>query len=190
VGIGPHAGAGPLTGARRAVFLDRDGVLNETTVVEGRPLPPATVDEFRLLPGVIEACTRLRDAGLVLVVVTNQPDIARGTQDPAVVGAMHARLRELVPLDAVLVCAHDDADGCDCRKPKPGLLLRAAATLDVDLTRSVMVGDRWRDVEAGAAGGCRTVFVDRGYAERRPENPDLTVRNLGEAVPWILLQTA
>ena len=183
-------GIGPLTGTRAAVFLDRDGVLNESTIRDGRPYPPDTLDEFRLLPGVVDACATLHRAGLVLVVVTNQPDVARGTQDASVVEAMHARLRALLPIDAILVCPHDDADACNCRKPKPGLLVEGATTFDVDLARSVMVGDRWRDIEAGVAAGCRTVFIDRGYAERRPETPDLTVGNLADAVPWILLHTA
>lgn len=169
-----------------AVFLDRDGTLNASVVRDGRPYPPATPDEVTLLPGVAEACAELTAAGLPLVVVTNQPDIARGTTDRATVDAINARLADLVAVDEIVVCPHDDADGCACRKPKPGMLLHAAQRRGIDLARSVTVGDRWRDVEAGRSAGTRTVFIDQGYDERRPEHPDLTVGALKESIPWIL----
>jgi D-glycero-D-manno-heptose 1,7-bisphosphate phosphatase len=168
------------------VFLDRDGVVNRAVVVDGRPLPPRSAEELELLPGVADACTVLRDAGFALVVVTNQPDIARGTTTREAVDEIHAVLRRQVTVDDIVVCPHDDADRCDCRKPKPGMLLDAAHRHDIDLTRSFMVGDRWRDVDAGRAAGSRTVFVDRGYDERRPELPDHIAASLPEAVPWIL----
>lgn len=152
---------------------------------DGRPHPPADLAAFELLPGVEQACDELGLAGYVLVVVTNQPDIARGTQDAAVVEAMHERLRQRLPIAAVYVCAHDDADRCHCRKPEPGLILDAARDLDLDLERSVFVGDRWRDIEAGRRAGCRTVFIDHGYDERRPEGEDYVAVSLLESVPWI-----
>jgi D-glycero-D-manno-heptose 1,7-bisphosphate phosphatase len=123
---------------------------------------------------------------LALVCVTNQPDIARGTQDVATVAAMNERLRELLGLDDIVVCPHDDEDGCVCRKPRPGMILDAARRLDLDVSRSVTVGDRWRDIEAGRAAGTWTVFVDCGYTERQPDRPDLIVEGLKEAVPWII----
>ena len=169
-----------------AVFLDRDGVLTRAVVRAGRPYPPATVAELEILPGVVEACAALRVAGLRLVVVTNQPDLSRGTQTHDVVEAMNQIVRERLQLDDVRVCPHDDADSCDCRKPAPGLLLAAAKDWNIALQASVMVGDRWRDVESGRRAGCKTVFIDHGYLERRPESPDLTVASLPEAVPWIL----
>jgi len=175
---------------RRAVFLDRDGVLNRANVVDGKPLPPATVDELELLPGVEQACRQLHEAGLLLIVVTNQPDVARGTQTMATVEALNSELSSRLPLDEIRVCPHDDADSCDCRKPAPGMLLDAAREHGIELERSVMVGDRWRDVEAGRRAGCATVFLDSGYSERSPEAPDLTVGTLGEAVPWILERAA
>jgi D-glycero-D-manno-heptose 1,7-bisphosphate phosphatase len=170
---------------RPGVFLDRDGVLNEAVVRDGTPHPPATVTAFRLLPGVIEACTRLEGAGFALVVVTNQPDLARGIQDRSVVDQMHEVLRGALPLEAVYLCPHDDSDGCSCRKPAPGMLLTAAGDLGIDLAQSVMVGDRWRDVEAGRRAGCRTVFIDRGYSESPPIDPDVTVDDLSGAANWI-----
>ena len=173
-------------GSRVAVFLDRDGVLNRAVVRDGVPYPPDDACDFELMPDAATACARLHRAGLLLVVVTNQPDIARGTRSWESVRTMNQRLAELLPIDEVRVCPHDDRDGCDCRKPAPGLLRAAAHELDIDLRRSVMVGDRWRDVESGHRAGCWTVFVDHGYSERRPERPDLVVSSLGEAVPWIL----
>jgi D-glycero-D-manno-heptose 1,7-bisphosphate phosphatase len=176
-----------LTAPRRAVLLDRDGVLNEPVVVAGRPLPPATVAGVVLTPGVEAACAALRARGLVLVVVTNQPDLARGTRDRAGVDAINAHLQRTLGLDDVLVCPHDDADGCRCRKPRPGLLLDAAGRWGLSLPDSVMVGDRWRDIEAGRNAGCRTVHVaSTVYDEPAPAGADLVVGSLAEAVPWIL----
>ena len=172
--------------ARPAVFLDRDGVLNAAVVRAGRPYPPASVDAVEILPGVANALAELRRAGFALVVVTNQPDVARGNQTRAGIDAIHAHLQAVLPLDAIYGCFHDDADHCACRKPAPGLLLDAARDLGLDLARSYMVGDRWRDTEAGAAAGCRTVFIDYGYAERQPQAFDAKVSSLAEAAAWIL----
>jgi len=144
---------------RQAVFLDRDGVLNRVIVRGGVPSPPAGVDEVEILPGVAEALALLEEHGFSRIVVTNQPDVARGTLTHAVVEAIHRYLLERLPLDAVLTCYHDDADGCGCRKPKPGLLLEAAARYGIDLHRSFLVGDRWRDIGAGEAAGCLTFLV-------------------------------
>jgi len=171
---------------RRAVFLDRDGVLNAAVVIDGRPHPPAAVGALELLPLVDDACRRLSQAGLLLIGVTNQPDVARGQVPLESVEAINRWLVDRLGLEAMLTCLHDDADGCDCRKPRPGLLLGAAPRWSIDLGASVMVGDRWRDIEAGRRAGCRTVFVDHGYAERRPTAPDRVVAGLAEAVDWIL----
>jgi D-glycero-D-manno-heptose 1,7-bisphosphate phosphatase len=171
--------------ARRAVFLDRDGVLNAAVVREGLPYPPHSVGEVEILSGVEEACTRLRGAGFDLVVVSNQPDIARGTQTIDAVRRINDALLAALPLDEIVICPHDDADGCDCRKPKPGMLLSAAQRRGIDLSGSFMVGDRWRDVEAGIRAGCRTLLIDRGYDERSVQ-PDVSVADLGEAAVWIL----
>jgi len=174
---------------RRAVFLDRDGVINRAVVRDGVPHPPERMEELEILPGVPEALARLRDAGFRLVVVTNQPDVARGTQRREVVDAMHAALAAALPLDDIRVCDHDDRDGCACRKPKPGMLEAAARESGVSLPASYMVGDRWRDVEAGRRAGCRTVFINRAYGESVPVYPDATVSSLPEAADWILTQS-
>jgi D-glycero-D-manno-heptose 1,7-bisphosphate phosphatase len=173
---------------RRAVFLDRDGVINRAVVRDGKPYPPGRIEDLEILPGVAAALSRLHDAGFRLIVVTNQPDVARGTQRREVIDAMHASLAAALPLDDFRVCDHDDSDGCACRKPKPGLLEDAAREAGVSLSDSFMVGDRWRDVEAGQRAGCTTVFIDRQYTERRPDRPDATVASLTEAADWILLR--
>ena len=171
---------------RRAVFLDRDGVVVRAIVSEGLPRSASNLEELEILPEAGEACSGLKEAGFALVVVTNQPEIARGTLDPETVARQNDVLREALPLDEVVVCPHDDADGCDCRKPKPGMLIDAAARLGVDLASSFMVGDRWKDIEAGRRAGCRVVFVDRGYDEEVRVEPDAVVGDLGDAARWIL----
>jgi D-glycero-D-manno-heptose 1,7-bisphosphate phosphatase len=174
--------AAARNGGRAAVFLDRDGVLNEAVVLGGRPLPPVTVNDVVIRDDVREACRRLSAAGLLLVVVTNQPDIARRTTTWQVVDAINAYLTDELGLDAVYVCPHDDGDACRCRKPAPGLLLDAADDWDVDLTQSLMVGDRWRDVEAGRRAGVTTVWVRSDYREQLPVAPDHIVDRLLEVV--------
>ena len=175
---------------RSAVFLDRDGVLNEPLVIGGRPHPPESADDVIVRPDTVAACEQLHDAGLLLLVVTNQPDIARGRQTMEGVEAINDELRRRLPLDDVRVCPHDDKDHCDCRKPAPGLLVDGAAAWNIDLRQSVMVGDRWRDVEAGKRAGCAVVLIKRDYAEKpAASDADLVVATLHEAVPWILKTT-
>jgi D-glycero-D-manno-heptose 1,7-bisphosphate phosphatase len=171
---------------RPAVFLDRDGVLNEAVLRDGRPHPPATADEVVLRPGAAAACARLRAAGFALVMITNQPDIARGTTTRAAVDRINDRVVAELGLDAACVCPHDDADACACRKPAPGLILDAAERFDVDLGASLMVGDRWRDIAAGAAAGVSTVWVRSTYRERAPRDPDHVIDRLDEVVPIAL----
>jgi D-glycero-D-manno-heptose 1,7-bisphosphate phosphatase len=175
---------------RRAVFLDRDGVLNRAILRDGKPYPPKALDDLEILPGVPESLRRLRQAGFLLLVVTNQPDVARGTQRREVIEAMHDHLLRQLPLDEILAC-YEDGDTCEDRKPNPGLLFKAAAKHSIELTeKSFMVGDRWRDIEAGNRAGCRTVFLDYGYQERRPACPHYTASNLPAATEWILLNSS
>lgn len=172
--------------SRRAVFLDRDGVINRAPVRDGLPFSPDAAEALELLPRVGAALSALRAEGYALIIVTNQPDVARGRSTRAAIEQVHARLRRSLPLDAILTCYHDNADACDCRKPRAGLLLRAAAELAIDLSASFMVGDRWRDIEAGRSAGCRTFFVDYGYLEPRPAQFDYRVESLPEAAAIIL----
>ena len=172
--------------ARRAVFVDRDGVLNRSFVRNGVPYPPASLVDFEILPGVTEALLRLKGAGFMLIVATNQPDVERGTQRRDVVEAMHARLLKELPIDDIKVCWELDSPQCTCYKPKPGMLLAAAEEQKIDLASSYMVGDRWRDVGAGKAAGCFTIFIDHSYAESLRDTPDATCSDLLEAASIIL----
>lgn len=177
---------------RPAVFLDRDGTLNVQLVRDGRPYPPQTLDEFRLFPEVPDHCRALAAAGYVLVVATNQPDVGRGTQLQSTVEAMHDRLRALVPEISRIEVCYDPGRGEPSRrrKPEPGMLLDAAAALDLDLSRSWMIGDRWRDVDCGHRAGVRTILIDFNYAETLPSPPDFTVRSFAAAAQIVLAQTS
>lgn len=179
-------GDGKEVNSRRAVFLDRDGVLSRSLLCDGKPVAPTTMAEFELLPGVTEAVEQLHAAGFFLVVVTNQPDVGTGRTKREAVEEMHRRLRAWLPLDDIKVCYHVETDGCDCRKPKPGMLLAVARERGIDLAKSFMVGDRWRDVAAGKAAGCRTILVNYDYAERKAESPDYTVKSMPDAAEIIL----
>jgi D-glycero-D-manno-heptose 1,7-bisphosphate phosphatase len=163
---------------KRAVFLDRDGVLTQSINREGKPYPPKVVSEVKILPGVMEALELLRSVNFELVVVTNQPDVARGTSTIKEVSEINSYISNLLDLEKFYICYHDDSDHCDCRKPKAGLLLKAAIELDIELTASYMVGDRWRDIGAGQAAGCGTYFINYNYDEPDPISPFITVTSL------------
>jgi D-glycero-D-manno-heptose 1,7-bisphosphate phosphatase len=171
---------------RRAVFLDRDGVINRAIVRDGKPYPPASLEELEILPGVHEALQKLHDANYLLVVVTNQPDVARGISKKEDIELMNAFLSSELPIDDFKTCYHDGGDKCNCRKPLPGALVEAAQERNIDLSKSFMVGDRWRDVEAGASAGCKTFFINYRYAEKKPDAPDFIVSSLLEAKKIIL----
>lgn len=176
---------------QRAVFLDRDGVVNRAIVRNGRPYPPANVRELEIFPETAALLTRLKAFGFLLLIVTNQPDVACGRQSRSEVEAIHDALRARLPLDDFFVCYHGDADACECRKPKPGLLLQARSRYGIELENSFLIGDRWRDVDAGSNAGCMTVWIDCGYAERSPAAaPSVVVKSLGDAVRWICGQVA
>jgi D-glycero-D-manno-heptose 1,7-bisphosphate phosphatase len=170
----------------RAIFLDRDGVLNHPVIREGKSFPPARVEDVKIYAGLRDRLQRLKDRGFVLIVVTNQPDVARGTTSRETVEGINGLIAQEIPaLDRFMVCFHDNNDGCDCRKPRPGMLLAGAAEFDVDLTRSYMVGDRRSDVEAGIAAGSQTIFIDRAYREPLPARYDHRVSSTLEALTII-----
>jgi D-glycero-D-manno-heptose 1,7-bisphosphate phosphatase len=171
---------------RPAIFMDRDGVINRAPVRNGRPHPPENAEALEILPRVPEALRALRARGFRRIVVTNQPDVARGTCPRERVERIHARLLRELEIEAIFACFHDDADGCDCRKPRPGLLTRAACDFGIDLASSFMVGDRRSDIEAGRRAGCRTFFIDYGYAEAPPASCDFRVASLLEAARIIV----
>jgi D-glycero-D-manno-heptose 1,7-bisphosphate phosphatase len=172
----------------RAVFLHRDGVINLALIRAGKPYPPATLDEFKILPGVREACQLLKKLGFLLVVATNQPDVGRGTIAREAVETIHAWLLQQLPIDRVMTCFHGGAaygDPCQCRKPRPGMLLQAAEALKIDLAKSFMIGDRWRDVDCGFNAGCKTIFIDWGYEEKVKRDPDFRAHDLPGAAKLI-----
>jgi D-glycero-D-manno-heptose 1,7-bisphosphate phosphatase len=172
----------------RAVFLDRDGVLNANIERDGRPVAPWRLEDFKVLPGVAEAVSEFRRAGFLIVVVTNQPDIANGRTPLATLAAMHDELRRHVEVDDIRVCPHVDADACACRKPRPGMLVDAAADHSIALDRSWLVGDRWRDIAAGHAAGCRSILVGDwdGDAPEGMRPAHGRVKSLSDAVGIIL----
>jgi D-glycero-D-manno-heptose 1,7-bisphosphate phosphatase len=178
-----------MKNGQRAVFLDRDGVLNHAIVRDGKPYPPSSLSELEIMPEAAEILASLRQVGFLLIVVTNQPDVGRGTQKREAVEAIHDHIKQVLPLDDVFVCYHTDGDRCDCRKPERGLILSAAAKYTIDLTASYLVGDRWRDIEAGERAGCRTVLIEYGYREQGPSiGPTVRVASLRLAANWIMEQ--
>lgn len=171
---------------RRAVFLDRDGVINRSEVRDGKPYAPRRLQDFRLLPGTVRAIHDLKQAGLPVIVVTNQPDIGNGLVDAAIVEAMHDRLRRVSPVDDILVCPHRQDAGCQCRKPRAGMLIKAAAKWQIDLKKSFMVGDRWGDIVAGQRAGCYNIFINRHYKEVQQTKPDSYAGSLPAAARLII----
>ena len=174
------------TRQRRAVFLDRDGVLNRLVSRNGKRVSPRRVSHFHLFPGIGAVVNELRQAGLLAVVVTNQPDVARGFMTAAELERMHDRLRAAATLDAIYACVHDDRHQCACRKPKPGLVLDAARELGINVPQSFLVGDSWKDIEAGKAAGCRTILVESDSHRYDGPEPDARVADLAAAAKWIL----
>ena len=171
----------------KAIFLDRDGVLNHAIVRNGKPYPPASLDELSIPDDAITALQQLKKYGFLLIGATNQPDVARGTTRRQTVEAINAKLLEWLPLDEINICYHDDKDSCACRKPLPGLLTEAAKRLHIDLSSSFTIGDRWKDIEAGQRAGCKTIWLKQDYLERRePEQPaNFIATSLTEAISWI-----
>lgn len=170
----------------KAIFLDRDGVLNESIVKNGKPYPPANLTELRMADDVLPALQLLKSLGYLLIGATNQPDVARGTTSRETVESINATLMNALPLDTIRVCYHDDNDACSCRKPLPGLLIDAAKEQNIHLAESVMIGDRWKDIEAGQKAGCKTIWLNKNYEEAKPKiPPDFTATSLMQAAKWI-----
>jgi D-glycero-D-manno-heptose 1,7-bisphosphate phosphatase len=176
-----------IKGSQPAVFLDRDGVINGAVVRDGKPYPPASLQELVIPPENKPALEALQAAGFILVGITNQPDVARGKQKREVVEEINQYIKTVLPITEIYVCYHDNLDFCDCRKPLPGLILKAAEAHQIDLTRSFMIGDRGKDIEAGHNAGCKTILIDYQYQENPSKiAPTKIVRSLVEASHWIL----
>ena len=173
----------------RAVFLDRDGVINQALIRDGHPFSPTNMDEFSWVDGIKEAARELKRAGYKLFCATNQPDVSRGLQERQVVESFHSTILKGLPLEKIYVCYHDDRDGCACRKPRPGMLLEASREYGLNLAESWLVGDRWKDIDAGHAAGCRTVFLDYDYDECLNSPPDYTIRCIEQLSPLIIGET-
>jgi|TARA_B100000959_G_scaffold140580_1_gene147669 D-glycero-D-manno-heptose 1,7-bisphosphate phosphatase len=169
----------------KAVFLDRDGVINKAFVKNGLPFSPPSFSELKILPGVKESVKLLSKMNFVSLIVTNQPDVSRGKIEKNTVIKMNDYLKDEIKLDDIFVCYHDDHDHCKCRKPKPGLLFDASKKWSIDFKNSYLVGDRWRDIEAGNSAGCKTIFIDYNYNEKKPRNPDFITDSLLNAVHLI-----
>ena len=167
---------------KKAVFLDRDGVINKAFVKKGLPTSPNSLDELEILPGVKESIIRLKKLNFICLVVTNQPDVPRGKITKKTVIEMNNFLKKEIELNDIFVCYHDDNDNCNCRKPKPGLLLQARKKWNVDFKKSFIIGDRWRDIQAGEKVGCKTIYLNYNYKDIKPENPNFTTDTLLNAV--------
>jgi D-glycero-D-manno-heptose 1,7-bisphosphate phosphatase len=162
----------------KAVFLDRDGTLNLSGIRSGVPVPPKEVHQVTIIDGVSWAIEIFKKKGYLPVIVTNQPDVARGTIKQSIVVEINEFICQSLGIENVYTCFHDDIDECGCRKPKPGLLELAASDLNIDLSKSIIVGDRWKDISAGQAVGCKPFYIESGYAERKPDSPFTSVSSL------------
>lgn len=167
---------------KKAFFLDRDGVINKAKIIKGKPYPPASLSELTILDGVEEAVYRLKEKQFLVGIVTNQPDIATGKTNIELVNEINSYIRKRLQLDFVQMCVHVESDKCSCRKPKPGMLFDQARRDSIDLNESYMVGDRWRDIEAGIAAGTKTVWLENNYSEKKPSSFDYKTESLYEFV--------
>jgi D-glycero-D-manno-heptose 1,7-bisphosphate phosphatase len=179
-------GINPLN---RAVFLDRDGVIKQAQVRNGHPFSPADMTEFFWVEPIKEVTLELKSLGYFLFCVTNQPDVGRGLQSREIVESFHATILAELPIEKVFACYHNDRDKCSCRKPRPGMIVEAQKEYDLNLAASWLIGDRWKDIDAGAAAGCNTVFLEYGYDEKLKTEPDYTISQLAQLVPLIRAET-
>ncbi len=168
---------------KKAIFLDRDGVINKVILSDGKPFSPRKFNEFEFLPQVEKALSYLRKLGFINIIVTNQPDIARGLVEMKELNKMHTLIREKLPVDDLMVCPHDDKDNCTCRKPKPGMLIEASEKWGIELKKSYLIGDSWKDMEAGKSVSCKTILIDMPY--NHEAKSEYRVKNWDEVVETI-----
>jgi D-glycero-D-manno-heptose 1,7-bisphosphate phosphatase len=170
----------------KAIFLDRDGVINTTLLKMGKMRAPYSMEEFSFIQGVVESVKILKEHGFKLIVVTNQPDVARGWVSRDAVDLLNAYVKKALGVDDVVACFHTEKDGCECRKPRPGMLTSSAQKWHIDLALSFMVGDRMSDIEAGLKAGCKTILVGDAEADSGIVSPHHRTTDLSTAVKWIL----
>jgi D-glycero-D-manno-heptose 1,7-bisphosphate phosphatase len=163
---------------KAAIFLDRDGTLNKSIWRNGKPTPPYSYSEVELISGTQEAISKLRKLNYIPVIITNQPDVSRGKVSVEEVIRINDVICEMLEIDYLYMCAHDDKDSCECRKPKPGMIRKAAVDLELTLNQSILIGDRWRDIHAGQAAGCKSYLIEYDYDEPKPNPPYETVSSL------------
>ena len=174
---------------KKAVFLDRDGVLSKTRIKKGKSFAVKKLKDFKLFYGSEESVKKLKLAGFMVIVVTNQPDVGKKIISRIVLKKMHDRLKKKTKVDAIYSCTHSQDDNCFCRKPKPGMILNAAKKHNINLKKSFMVGDRSSDILAGKKANCRSIFLDKKYFEKKPKVQEATFNNLVQATNYILKQT-
>jgi len=168
--------------SKPAFFIDRDGVINKSKIVDGVCKPPSDLIGLQLHEGVVLAVENLMLSGITPVVITNQPDVARGIQSREIVEQINDRIKDLTGIVHFYVCYDDDTSNCDCRKPKIGLIKQSSNDLSIDIKRSFLIGDRWKDISAGQTAGVReTFFIDYSYPEKQPSQPFTLVKSLLEA---------
>lgn len=172
---------------KKALFIDRDGVINKSIIRNGKPYAPINFLEFEMLDGVEEAFYLLKKSEYMSIIVTNQPDIASGKQTLLSLNKLHNYLQEKYSIDLIRVCPHKEEDGCDCRKPKPGMIISASKKLNININFSYMIGDRWTDILCGQRAGCKENFyIDNNYSEKKPDKPFTHVPSLLHCVRKIL----
>jgi D-glycero-D-manno-heptose 1,7-bisphosphate phosphatase len=166
------------------VFIERDGVLNETHVEHSQQVIPLAPGQLRINPAAAGLVRRLKAAGFVVVATTNQPGLSRGYQSRRALDQMHARLLQELPLDDILLCPHDESDDCPCRKPKPGLLTEARYKWQLDLDRSFVISDKWPDAQAALAVGATSLLIQSPWLGNA--HHDLVVKDFRAAVDKLL----
>ena len=170
----------------KAIFLDRDGVINEVIYHKGinKPSSPWKIDEFKFINGIEETLHRFKEKNYKLFIITNQPDIARQNIEKGVTEQINKKIFEKLPIDDIQICPHDDSDKCCCRKPKPGMIMDLAYHYDIDLDKSFLIGDGWKDMNAGSQAGCKTILIQKSY--NKEVEADFKVLDLNTAGDIIL----
>jgi D-glycero-D-manno-heptose 1,7-bisphosphate phosphatase len=164
----------------KCVFWDRDGVINYPVIINNVSHPPDCVEHLRLVFGIRQLMDKICKMGFLNIVFTNQPDWKRKLQTKEDIEKINNAIIEYLPLDDLFTCFHDNYDNCECRKPKPGMLLEAQKKYSIDFSHSWVVGDMPTDIEAGKAVGCKTILVDNGFKFSKPCSPDYIVKSIEE----------